>query len=228
MNRKVNSTFIKLIFLISINIILLNKVGNLYLKKFNVFISENNKLMLKKEINKIIQYNSVSLNEDLYFVNFNNENDIVSVDLNIKEVNNFLSSYISLVEKSISRSSFKYLNQTYKHLKTNKHTYYLVPLGMISDNPFLYNSGPSVLIIYDYINIATLKLDVSVKNYGINNALIQTYLLVHIDQSISKPILHNSSSYDYRFLLSSKIINGKVSNYLGTSLNVESGVIKSS
>ena len=228
MNRKVNSTFIKLIFLISINIILLNKVGNLYLKKFNVFISENNKLMLKREINKIIQYNSVSLNEDLYFVNFNNENDIVSVDLNIKEVNNFLSSYISLIEKSISHSSFKYLNQTYKHLKTNKHTYYLVPLGMISDNPFLYNSGPSVLIIYDYINIATLKLDVFVKNYGINNALIQTYLLVHIDQSISKPILHNFSSYDYRFLLSSKIINGKVSNYLGTSLNVESGVIKSS
>ena len=217
MNRKVNSTFIKLIFLISINIILLNKVGNLYLKKFNVFISENNKLMLKREINKIIQYNSVSLNEDLYIVNLNNENDIVSVDLNIKEVNNFLSSYISLIEESISHSSFKYLNQTYKHLKTNKHTY-----------PFLYNSGPSVLIIYDYINIATLKLDVSVKNYGINNALIQTYLLVHIDQSISKPILHNSSSYDYRFLLSSKIINGKVSNYLGTSLNVESGVIKSS
>lgn len=227
MNKKVNSTFIKIIFLICINFILHNKIGNLYLKKFSTFIVDNNKILIKSEINKIIHQNSVSLNDELYYVNYNDDKDIISVDLNIKEVNNFLSNYIGIIDSSISNISFNYLNKTYKNFTINNHNYYLVPLGMISDNPFLYSCGPNVLINYDYINVATLKLDVLVKNYGINNALIQTYLIIHIDQSIFKPILHNVSTYDYRFLLSSKIINGKVSNYLGTSLNVESDVIKS-
>ncbi|MBR5662893.1 MAG: hypothetical protein IKX00_04550 [Bacilli bacterium] len=208
-----------------INIILRNYIGKLYLNKFNIFIKENNSIFLKKEINNIFKNSFINIPNDLYNVVYNDQKEIIDVTLDINKTNGYLSRYLKEINNKIDEINYSYLSSYYNTLKTNNNLYFLLPLGMISNNPFIYNLGPKVILYYDLLSIPVVKIDVKVRNYGLNNAIVDVYLLVHIDQSLVKPVLSRISSYDYGFLISSKIINGRVSTYLGTSLNVESGAV---
>ena len=225
MNKKINIIILKLFIILVSEFLLIKNIGILYLKKLNIFIKENNTLLLKKEINHIIRNNLIYYDTNLYKIIYNDNHEIVSIDLNVNKVNEYLSSYIDLIDNSIKSISYDYLGKYYKSFNTSKNKYYLLPLGMISDNPFIFNTGPKVLINYDLINVPVLKIKVNIKNYGLNNALVETYLLVHVDQSVLKPVLSKVSSYDYNFLISSKIINGRISTYLGTNLTTQSDSI---
>ena len=79
--------------------------------------------------------------------------------------------------------------------------------------------------MYDFINSITFKVDLVVDNYGLNNVLVNVYLELDVEQSVLKPILDNVSKYNYRFLISSNIVYGKVSDYIGTSLTSKSDAI---
>lgn len=220
--QRISIIFFKLLILIIINLILLKKVGSRYLNNFNRFINENNNLVIKSKINNIIKNKQIDISSDLYYVIYDDNNDIVDLNLNLNSINKLLSIYLDILSNEINdNNSYNYLDRYYENINVDNSSnkYYLLPLGMISNNPFLYNIGPKIIVSYDLINIPSLKIEINVKNYGLNNAIIETYFLVHIDQSILKPVLYNISSYDYRFLLSTRIINGKLPSYLGTTLS---------
>ena len=222
MNKKINKIVIKFLIIITVNIFLLKYVGNLYLKKFNLYINDNNELIIKNKINNIIRNNVVSDSKDLYEITFNANKEIIGVNMDINQTNIFLSNYIKKVDKELNYQDNNYLDNYYKKIIINRKKYYLLPLGMISNNPFIYNTGPKIIVSYDYINVPSLKIKVTVKNYGLNNALIETFLIISIDQNITKPVLYKFSTISYQFLISSKIVNGRVPSYLGTNLCVES------
>lgn len=227
MKKTFNKIFIKLLILLIINYFLLKYFGNLYLFRLNTFIKENNNIMIKTNLNKIIKNNNVITLNNLYSVKYNNDKEIINITLNINEVNKYLSKYLRIIYDSLEDCNYGYLNKYYKNININNRFYYLLPFGMISDNPFLYNSGPKVIVSYEFINIPTLKIDVSIRNYGLNNSIAETYLIVNIDQSILKPILYSIGTYNYKFLISSNIIEGRVPTYLGSSINTQSDSISS-
>ena len=213
---------IEFLIIIFINLFLIKFFGQKYLTRLNTFISENSNIIVKNEINNIIKNNNVINESDIYNILYNDKKEIINVDLNTNVVNILLSRYAKKISDALNNNQNNYLNKYYKTFTTKKHQYYLLPLGMMSSNPFLYEAGPNIILNYECINTPLLKIKVNLKNYGLNNALIETYLVVHIDQSILRPILKKVSTFDYSFLISSKIINGRVSNFLGTNFNVES------
>ena len=227
MKKSFNKIFIKLLILLIINYFLLKYFGNLYLLRLNTFIKENNNIMIKANLNKIIKNNNVITLDNLYSIKYNNDKEIINITLNINEVNKYLGKYLRIIYDSLEDCNYTYLNKYYKNINIHNRFYYLLPFGMISDNPFLYNSGPKVIMSYEFINIPTLKIDVSIRNYGLNNSIAETYLIVNIDQSILKPILYSIGTYNYKFLLSSNIIEGRVPTYLGSSINTQSDSISS-
>ena len=227
MKKSVNKIFMKLLILLIINYFLLKYFGNLYLLRLNTFIKENNNIMIKANLNKIIKNNNVITLDNLYSIKYNNDKEIINITLNINEVNKYLGKYLRIIYDSLEDCNYTYLNKYYKNINIHNRFYYLLPFGMISDNPFLYNSGPKVIMSYEFINIPTLKIDVSIRNYGLNNSIAETYLIVNIDQSILKPILYSIGTYNYKFLLSSNIIEGRVPTYLGSSINTQSDSISS-
>lgn len=227
MKKSAKIILIKVVIVVIANMLLCKYFGYMYLKKFNSFIKESNFMILKKGINDILKNNLININDDFYNVIYNDKKEIINVDLNINTVNSQLSNYTKIIEKKLSVINNNYLSKYYDTLYINDSMYFLLPLGMISNNPFIYNTGPKVILSYDLINIPVLKIKVDVKNYGLNNALVEMYLMIHIDQSIIRPVLTKISSYDYSILVSSKIINGRVSNYLGTNFSVESDAVSS-
>lgn len=227
-HKRITYIILKILIIIIINIFLLKNIGNKYLKKFDIFIGENNKLYVKNKVNEFILKNKSDFNIPLYHVTYNDDGEIVNLDLNINEVNMYLQSCLSRIKNILNSNDYNSLNKYYQGFKSvSNNNYYVLPIGIISDNPFLYNSGPKVIFYYDLINTPILKFEVNVKNYGINNALVETYLIINIDQSILKPVLYETSSYKYKYLLSSKIINGRISNYLGTNLSISSDAVSS-
>lgn len=220
--RRISLLIIKLIVIILINIFLIKIVGYKYLKRLNTFIKENNNVTIKNAINKIIYSNDIDINDNLYKIVYNDKKEIINLDLNINNINILLSKYVDTLNNVLENDTFSFLDKYYETIKTKNNIYYLLPLGMVSDNPFIYNIGPKIVIGYEFINTPTLKMKVNIKNYGLNNALVETYLDINIKQSVLKPILSEISNYKYSYLISSKIINGRVSNYLGTSISKES------
>lgn len=222
MKKKTNFIAIKILVIIIINYFLMRYFGYLYLNRLNIFIKENNNIMVKNKLNTIIKNNAISTNKALYNIIYNDKKEIINISLDMNEVNDYLSKYISVLNNSLKDVNYNYLKKYYDSFNIKNNKYYLLPFGMISSNPFFYNTGPKVIMSYEYINTPTLRLSVSIKNYGLNNALAQTFLYIEIDQNILKPILKHVSTYKYKFLLSSNIINGRVPSYLGSSLNIES------
>ena len=56
-------------------------------------------------------------------------------------------------------------------------------------------------------------MDVSVEDYGINNSLIKLYVNISIEQYIEMPIDKDKNVMNYKFLIASKLVNGKVPDF---------------
>lgn len=215
--------YVFLIFLF--NYIVLIYLGKSYFIKLNGVINQNNNIIIKQKINDFIRSNTLSYEDDLYSVIYNDNHEIVDINMNLNRVNIYLSDYITIFSESLNDVDLKYLRKYYESIKFNKREYFLIPMGVLSGNPLLYNYGPKIIFSYDSLYIPSLKMEITAKNYGLNNALIETYLIFHIDQNIFKPFIKTIALYDYKFMISSRIINGRVSNYLGTTINKESEYI---
>ena len=209
--------------IILINIFLVRNIGNKYLKSLNIFIKENNNIIVNRSINNIIKNDLIYDISDLYNIIMNQNDEIVSLNLNTNQINKYLKLYVTKLSKTYDENSYaKYIKKYYEIIKTNKNTYILMPMGIMYNNPFLYNVGPKIIMSYNYINSYNLKVKVDIKNYGLNNALVETYLIVNFEQKVIKPILKKASSYEYKFLLNSRIINGRIPTFIGDNITTES------
>lgn len=190
--------------------------GNKYLPRLDKFIIENNKIIIENEVSNFVLNLKNKDIKPLYKLNYNEKGEIISSSINTNSVNLYLSTFTSSLRKSINKKIYSfYINSYFKNITTKNQSYILFPMGMLSNNPFLYNFGPKIVLSYDYLTSVILSVDIKVKNYGINNVLVETYITINIKQSILKPTVENIINYKKKFLLSSDIIYGKVSDYLG-------------
>lgn len=207
-------------------LILINYYGKRYLNRLNKFITENNRLIVKKEINNFIISNKIDDSKKLYKLIYDDNKNVTSAELNINYINYYLSDYIKSFNDHLKNSLYNELTKDYfKSIKTKNNTYLLVPIGIIYDNPFLFNVGPNIILHYDYISSITFNVELDISDYGLNNILVNIYLNLDVEQSALKPILDTTNKYNYRFLISSNIVYGKVSDYVGTNITSKSSPV---
>ena len=218
----------KYIILIDVLIIILFLIlyifyfGGKYLKKLNTFIYENNNIIIKNELNEFINTINDINYKDIYTFRYNNKNEIIGAEYNTSYINRNLVAYTNKFKNKVQDNLYnKYLNKYFKRVNLNG-TYLIVPLGILYDNPFLFNFGPELFLSYDYLHTYNFYLDFDAKNYGLNNILVNLYLVVDVNQSIFKPVLTTTNKNSYRFLLSSQIVYGRVSDFLNSGINMKS------
>lgn len=204
---------------------------------FNIFgnkLSSNISKMTKVKIEEISKYymNSVIkkyLNIDtsnyikLNFVN----NNIESIDINNNESNKLLKNVIDDLESVVRDIENGNIND-YSNLEFifgDKCLILLVPLGTAFNNSLLYDIGPKIPVKVSFLENVDAYLDVSVEEYGINNALIKLYININMEQVIEMPIDKDRTIIEYRFLIASKLVNGIVPSIYGLKDN--SNLVKS-
>ena len=226
-NNKYNYIYIWILCVVIIDMILFNIV----FKKLNSNTNYISKLKIdeltKYYLNKTIK-NHLNIDTNNYIsVDFVN-NSIVSVSVDNNKSNIFLKNIINELEEVINNIEQGKIS-TYHNLefmKGNNGIVMFVPIGIMFDNTLLYNLGPRIPVKINFLENINAYLDVVVENYGINNSLIKLYIIIEIDEVLESPINYKNRKYEYKFLISSKLINGEVPDFLGGTINTNSKIVK--
>ena len=102
-----------------------------------------------------------------------------------------------------------------------------IPLGVGSKNIFMTNFGPKIPIKLNILMDVGMGYKTKVSNYGINNILIELYLVVNVKNSILTPVTQESFGESYEILIASRIITGNVPDYYNGVLENNSPIVNS-
>ena len=148
--------------------------------------------------------------KDLYRVTKNDKNEITMIDYDSYLVNLFL--------KDISNNISIALDEEEKDIA------FYVPMGTIFKNPLLNSKGPKLPVRIEMLGSVTTNIETKVKDYGINNSLIEMYIHVVAKEKVMLPIISSDIKIENNFPISYKIIAGKVPNYYGNGISKSSGL----
>ena len=171
------------------------KINKISYEKFESII--NNRL---NNLSKIIINENVI--DDILKIYTNKNDEILYADYDLKK------SYILL--DSIKDKITKEFNEDF---------IIEFPFLIESNNILLSNLGPKIQLSIKYVNSMLGSIQTKVTNYGLNNALIEEYIKIKVDGLIITPINEDKISITYDMLISSKVINGRVPDYIGRGMS---------
>lgn len=186
-------------------------------------------IIINRAVSKQIA-NEITLDE-LIITNKNNNGEIQDIDFNPYIVNKVLNSVTNTVQLNL-----KWLQEgkidmielpdgvlvNYDNKKLKQGIIYEMPLGLITKNSFLSNLGPKIPVKLNLVGSVECSVKTDVKDYGINNAVIQISINVIVSEQVSLPFVSEVIKVDTDIPVAIKIIEGKVPNYYSNGLNKES------
>lgn len=187
-----------------------NKMTDKILDAADKMIKKDNNLKIKEAIAKANIPNEEGLK--LIEVIKNSKEEIVEVDFNINEC------------KKIMQSIIHYMNISTKGFNEKGYKMY-IPLGYLSDSPLLLNLGPKIPINAKTTDVAMGNVKTTIKEYGINNALVEIYIEILLKVDTILPLEKREQDVTYETLVASKIITGSVPNFYNGTFTKESARI---
>lgn len=213
--KKIHNLSKKLLITFVISTILF---GNIYI--YNQKVSP---LLMNYAENKIQELASIviteSLNDNLMeslkseelFVVTKTDNQIETIDFNPVVINKIIIDSLMIIRKTLNNSN---------NLQKEK-----ISIGSILNNPFLNNKGPKLTITYETTNDLSANLSNKITPYGINNAIIETFINVDLTFNIVIPLSTKKIKSNLFIPISIKIIEGKVPEYYMNGYNENSSIL---
>lgn len=215
----------KLIFVLLLIIFFLGLLFNWFNKEMSpklLYVAQKN---LDKYVDEFTNDFQIYLDEigkydEFIEINLNNKGEILSVDYNMEEIYslaNELTKYLENgLEKAYLTKTIPYSNSELKH-NIKDGLILDIPMGVISNSPFLINLGPKIPVCIRFIDSIFSNVKTRLTDYGINNALLEVYLNVTVSYEILLPVTQNTQEKTYELLIDSKLIQGKVPEWYSKS-----------
>ena len=168
-----------------------------------IIASANAKIMeidtetLFKETKDGIDYNPAALMKALEQISKN-------VRLYLKKIENGKIDDLNI-------TNISYINVSKK--KQKKGIIYEVPTGIIFNNGLLANLGPKIPVRLNLIGDITTDIKTNIKEYGINNALIEISVNVKVTEQVVLPFDTKEIKVETNIPLAIKVIKGDVPGY---------------
>jgi len=232
-NRNISLIMVVLIF---IGVLVLFNVINERLKpKLNLVAREECKKFATMIINDAVKKQVVNgLTFDKLFITTYDKGKISSIDFDTIIVNKVLTNITNTIQmnlKSIEKGNIKSLDLSdnifayYDSDKLNKGIIYEIPLSIAYNNTFLSNLTPKVPVRISLIGSVNSNIRTEVKNYGINNALIEVYVDISVNLQVMMPFESSKNVVKTSVPLALKLIKGDIPNYLTPYLNYNESVL---
>ncbi len=154
----------------------------------------------------------------------NENNDIEMINYNTQKLTEFLGGISANIEKNLDILETGYLedlNLTTEELNNyyGKGLIYNISLGQATNNIFLSGLGPKIPLKLRINNNMTTGVKTTIKDYGINNALIQLDLTIDANIQIILPFASKITKVSFTTPITIDMINGKIPTYyLGKEL----------
>ncbi len=157
-------------------------------------------------------------NLNLLEVKENKNGEIIGMDYDLNKVYTIsahLTEYLNHHLKNCDELS----STLKKDFRMNESSLlFLVPFGQLLDNVYLSQIGPKIPVIVNLENSVFTNVSTKVTDYGLNNALLNVVLKVRLGYQIITPSQKEKKTLEYELLISSSVIEGKVPNFYGGSM----------
>lgn len=177
-----------------------------------------------ERITSIIVHKSlkeVNNKEKYYVVQRENEN-IENIKYDMNKVNNFRDELVQKIQSEfykVENGIFDDYNLASQEKLRGKYPFfkngYLCEVGFNSlrGSIFFGNLGPIIPIKLSFLGFVSSDVDVNVKEYGVNNVIVETDVVVVVSNLITLPVSTRVHNTTIKEILSIEIIQGKVPSY---------------
>ena len=207
--------FISLVFII-------NFIGNKITPGVVSYAETELEKFTTRIINSVIstEIKDISL-EELFIITKDNNDYIKTIDYNPIVVNGVLSNITTKVDRLLrnvenGENLFELSNdvlENYDIEKLKKGIIFEMAITTIFDNPLLSNLGPRIPVRIFMLGSTSSNINTKITNYGINNALIETSIVIDLKLQIVLPYKTEKVSFQNSIPISLKLIQGIVPNY---------------
>ncbi len=178
-------------------------------------------IVINKAINKQLA-NGIEIDE-LFIINKNVNNEIETIDFNPSIVNKLLNVTTNVVLvnlKAIENGDMEFIEFD----NTKNGVIYNLPLGVITNNTFISNIGPKIPIKLNVIGAVESNINTNIKEYGINNALIEVSVKIKVTLMVNVPFISKKEDVICNIPIAIKVIQGEVPKYYGGNLSKDSNI----
>ena len=220
--RKRIKPIIIIIMLLIMIIIVLHYINKMISPKLTEYASIEIKKLSNLIITKSIKTETLEkLNiEDLFIITRNEKDEILALDINTITLNKIIISSTINIQENLKQLEQGKINSNNEENK--KGVVLKIPLGQIYNNFLLNNLGPKIPVKLKILGDMETKVNTNIKNYGINNALIEITLDIKVKEKVILPINTEEITVTQTLPLAMKIIKGSVPNYYSGEINKSS------
>lgn len=157
--------------------------------------------------------------EKLFIVDKSSNDEVSTVTLNSTIVNKITNKVSDACENNLRLVEERRFDELKDFNISEK--YFYVPSGIAFNNTFFNSLGPLIPIKLKIIGNVTSGLETEIKEYGINNSLINISVEVKVEMMVILPLTTDYISITNYIPITVKMIQGKVPEYYGGSLNLK-------
>ena len=171
--------------------------------------------------------------DDLFYIVQNKDGEIQTIDFNPVTVNKFLRETTLVVSENLKKiesgniSDITFISSDDYDLKKLKNGVISeIPMGIITNNVLLSNLGPKVPVKINLVGNVVSGIETSIRNYGINNAIVEIYAKVEVTEEVIIPFQTKRIKVTNNIPIAIKIIQGNVPDYYSDGkLNSSSNIL---
>lgn len=186
--------------------------------------------IVNSTVNEIIIEN---YEKDLFVITKDSSGEIEMLDYNTQKVNELLLKITNNIQSKLTKLEEGKVedlaisnNFKLKNVKSIKDGVLCeVPIGALRGNSLFSNVGPNIPIKLSFIGQVQSNLETTITSYGINNIVIETNVVVEVEEQITMPTTSKKSIIKVTAPLTIKIIKGVVPNYYASGIQTRSDLI---
>ena len=187
-------------------------------------------IVINRAVNKQLA-NGMDI-EEMFNIVRNENGEIATIDFNPAIVNKVLNTTTNVVLinlKAIEEGNMDFIELPDILIEKDKEKLkngiiYEIPLGAITNNTFLSNIGPKIPIKLNVIGSVESNVVTNIKEYGINNALIEIYIKISVTEQVNIPLMSKRVVVTTNIPVALKVIQGNVPKYYGGAISKESNI----
>ena len=175
--------------------------------------------MFNITMNKSINTHTKNIElKSLINTEYNNQKEITIIEYNTKEINTIKNKITKELEKDIINMTTKKItnsttNTDISYHYINNNIIFPIPIGTSTGNYLLSNIGPKIPIKLKLIGEISTDIKSKIKEYGMNNALIEIDLISSATLNIQMPFLSKKIKVTNTTPLTIQMIQGKIPEY---------------
>ena len=165
--------------------------------------------------------------KNILVINKNNDGEILYVDYNLDQaylVLDIVTKKLDSLINDLENGQVENLDDA--NIENSKYGLIMkIPMFIASDYALMANMGPTIHLKINFTGSILTNIKSKITNYGMNNALVELYVTIKINEELMAPVVNKTLNIEYDVLIASQVINGRIPEYYGGLITGTSNIL---